>query len=992
MIRVSHFLLIASGMLSSLVCSGQQELVNRMMPKPVPTSPNVAALGKFGDYQVSHFSGLPEISIPLYEVQSGSLKLPITLSYHASGVKPTDVASWVGMGFSLAVGGQISRIINGKLDEEGYSGTPLLASPSVCSTFYPLFNAATNVTDTEPDIFSYSFAGKRGKFIWTNPGGPYLVPYSPIKIATTSSSFGSFQITDVDGVVHRFGQGGQTANLETTTATNGGNPSFSGTTAWLQDGMFAPNSDDAIAISYQQVGTFNTHDISYSYTVVDQCETATGGSCPSNLFIPQKHNIDSWGLQKGPDVITFETGKVKFILSTANRADVPNPLKYLDRIEIYSVDDVKQKTIQFVYSYFTNAIGGNAALKLDAVQFKDNANAIINQYTFSYFTNSFSWNPNNASFLNARDLWGYYNGATGNTDLLLPKTIAYQELYNSPSTNLSFGGALNRAVNPAYIKEGVLKRLNFLTGGYAEFDFESNKYLDVSTPTLAGGLRVTKITSSDGSAAPPIVKTYKYGNGESGYGVVNFSDMQFNYSSRQLYVGDPCSASLPLSIYQIRIFQSNSAFSYDNFDSSPILYPYVTEYMGDPAGTINGKISYVFDNGVAINDFNQVTPQSSKYYRASYAWKRGKLTSKTVYDKNNNKLSETSISYTLYKDESRYVGIGSYLHYPVFGTTCRSPSCINEASEGVFTQALTFTQYYQNSGALRETSVTERNFENGTISNLVTTSTSYVYDTDKLQPLQHSVSRSNSAEDRVSVNIYPFQFSAAVNASSTGAAKGIYMLNTKNVLTTPLETYTYLQNSGGTNQRVISSQLTTYKANANNVNHAVPDQVFLFEAAEPLLKSSFIPMTINGTNTGINKDTRYKDRLTFTNYDASSNVTQFAKAKDIPVSFQYGYGNVLPVAEVKNAQNNTTLVEFKHEGFEDSAVAGVVTDPLQSQSGNKYFNGDYTISFTKPNSRNYVIEYFYYTAPNWIFISKPYTGPTMALTEGTRIDNIRIRR
>jgi hypothetical protein len=48
----------------------QQALIDKMMPKPVPESPNAASLGKYGDYQVSHFSGVPEISIPLYEIQS----------------------------------------------------------------------------------------------------------------------------------------------------------------------------------------------------------------------------------------------------------------------------------------------------------------------------------------------------------------------------------------------------------------------------------------------------------------------------------------------------------------------------------------------------------------------------------------------------------------------------------------------------------------------------------------------------------------------------------------------------------------------------------------------------------------------------------------------------------------------------------------------------------------------------------------------------------
>src|SRR5258708_3823356 len=123
-----------------------QDLVNKLMPQPVPTSPNVASLGKFGDYPVSYFTGLPGISIPLFEVKSGSLSIPITLSYHASGIKPTDVAGWVGLGWALSAGGQVSRSVHGKPDEAagGFYTAALISNPGVCTNFYYLQYAVNN--------------------------------------------------------------------------------------------------------------------------------------------------------------------------------------------------------------------------------------------------------------------------------------------------------------------------------------------------------------------------------------------------------------------------------------------------------------------------------------------------------------------------------------------------------------------------------------------------------------------------------------------------------------------------------------------------------------------------------------------------------------------------------------------------------------------------------------------------------------------------------
>ena len=80
-------------------------------------SPTAASLGKYGDFPVSYNTGLPQISIPIYTVKAGSLSLPISLSYHASGLKVQEEASWVGAGWSLNAGGMITRTVVGAADD-----------------------------------------------------------------------------------------------------------------------------------------------------------------------------------------------------------------------------------------------------------------------------------------------------------------------------------------------------------------------------------------------------------------------------------------------------------------------------------------------------------------------------------------------------------------------------------------------------------------------------------------------------------------------------------------------------------------------------------------------------------------------------------------------------------------------------------------------------------------------------------------------------------
>lgn len=979
----TRFLLALAFGIGSFFAVGQPQHVSdhikKLMPNPVPQSPNVAGLGKYGDYQVNHFTGIPDISIPIFEAKSGSLSVPITLSYHASGVKPTDVASWVGMGWSLSAGGTVAREVQGKPDEEHYFSNALIPFPTVCDppgsvagNFYYLQYAAGRVTDTEPDIFSYSFPGKSGKFMLPFGSAPLLFPYAPI-IINAPSGFNKFEITDEQGVLHRFGQNAQSvSSTDFTFATNGGNPTVSATTAWHLMDMIAPNSNDQITFEYQQLGASPTHDISYSYTVMDECNAENGGTCPFPYFVLQQHNTNSTINQNGLKTITFENGKVVFEISSTGRNDVPAPLKRLEAIKVYSIvngTDVLQKTIKFNYSYFKNAALGDQALKLEGIQFLDKTNTPIQNYTFDYFTNSFSWTPNGVNFLNARDLWGNYNGALGNTDLLLPRTIPFQQLAVTLPTTLSFGGAYDRNVNTQYIKEGVLKRINFPTGGYTEFDFESNKYDKGGVPTDAGGLRVTKITSSDGTSAP-MVKTYKYGNAESGLGLPSFSDAEFNYNSSQLYFSD-CDITSPISNYQTRTYYSRSYGQ-----EAPIVYPYVTEYMGDWSGTTNGKTVYVYDNGNPSFDILNVMPGSTKTFKNSTAWKRGKLTSKTVYDNANRIIASTAIARTLFKDAYGFVGLGVY-QFVAGNTACAPMTCFNEAvpAEPVHPQTYMFSGIYQSSGVMVETGVSEVTYQDGDINKVVVKSELKTLHPDKLQVISASTSLSATSEQQITVNRYPFEFTA-VNASSTGAAKGIYKLNQKNIVSTPVETYTYVQRPG--QELITSARVTTFRENSANTSQVVPDQIYLWESAVPIAKSAYVPVAINGTNSGITMDGKFAQRINMVSYDDAGNILTVAKSNDINVTYIYGYNKSLPVAEVTNALNT----EVFYNGFESSPPPINVIPHTGIGCGSGSFYPP-----AMPGGRTYIVEYWYYESNKWNYQLLPFTN---GMTLDGVIDDVRV--
>lgn len=84
---------------------------------PTPNSPEAQAFTKYGDVPVSMYMGTPNVQIPLFVFDGRELDLPISLTYDASGIKVEQLATNVGLGWNLNVGGRVSRIANGLPDD-----------------------------------------------------------------------------------------------------------------------------------------------------------------------------------------------------------------------------------------------------------------------------------------------------------------------------------------------------------------------------------------------------------------------------------------------------------------------------------------------------------------------------------------------------------------------------------------------------------------------------------------------------------------------------------------------------------------------------------------------------------------------------------------------------------------------------------------------------------------------------------------------------------
>ncbi|MFT4015446.1 MAG: fibronectin type III domain-containing protein [Agriterribacter sp.] len=458
----------------------------------IPSSPTSSSLGKYGDIPVNLFNGSPNIQIPLYEIRTPGHSLQIVMRYDASGTRVKQDASWVGLGWTLEAGGAVSRVIRQKddLDQSrwGYYYSPALP-PSVNNDYEQTSNwqedrnffnnVHDGVYDAEPDIFSYNFCGKNGRFVIGKNGDGSSIFLDEKNNFTIAYQNNGWLFVDGEGYKYYLGTKEAAENYASSlqnelTTFNGllylnpdgnGNPA----SAWYIDSIVAP-TNEKITFTYVKGKSLSLINFSEQFyklinlTNID-CQGYTGDGLASEIhsFDYSRQDITDVYLQK----IEFTNGSIEFNLSSRLDVEVSNtqglvgPSK-LDNIIIKNQTDVLSK-YTFIYSYF-NTASPQGRLKLDSIFKTSRNNLSIPPYKFEYY------NSNNlpSKYSKSMDHWGFENGAINTT--LLPSTIMSQSL-------TSFTGANRDAedINNYPIK-GVLSKIIYPTGGYSVFDYELHDY------------------------------------------------------------------------------------------------------------------------------------------------------------------------------------------------------------------------------------------------------------------------------------------------------------------------------------------------------------------------------------------------------------------------------------------------------------------------------------------------------------------------------------
>jgi len=483
---------------------------------PLPPTPNVGALTKYIDFPTGTYTGIPQINLPLTEVTSGDLKVPISLSYHALGVNISEEASWVGLNWNLDAFFVVTQQVRGKNDY-AYSGyfsgwqpmIDLLCGASSGATGYrfrPMVSSGSNgfchgnvmigdmswifsrnptvngvvesdgtkycndYFDWEPDIFTFSTPSGSGKFVFDQNHNLYQLDQQDFVITEN----GGWTVTTSDGIEYTFGKVENEWNLGTVVSTS-----------WYLTKITSPRGQRTIELEYEDgpvtalTHKENSYSGTYSLLGSNGGPLGTGSNSRTN-----QRSYTPVYLKK----ISFDGGRIEFIRDTNPREDLQGEYA-LKFIRQYNINGELTREFELLQSHFVGqqtakdpliTYSNNAERDYDLKRLKLTGLVERSPDGSESLTTSFTYDeskplPQKSSF--AKDLWGFYNGKSSNsTPLPSFKTMVYDISSQIPGAKyFDFLGA-DRSASITYARAGMLTSITYPTGGSTNFEYELNDY------------------------------------------------------------------------------------------------------------------------------------------------------------------------------------------------------------------------------------------------------------------------------------------------------------------------------------------------------------------------------------------------------------------------------------------------------------------------------------------------------------------------------------
>lgn len=620
--------------------------------------------------EMSH-TGLQPISYSLFTISGNTVSHSVGISHYTGGVRPNDPVGDLGVNWSLHATGIIGRQIRGLCDfdkNHGYlqanaSRKTTLASActsgqSFCTSLEMNNSNAALVQyiddiiagseDAYADLFTYSFGGYSGKFIFDLNGDILTFPRTNIKWEcnwTTVTDDKAIEIiaTTPDGTKYYFG-GLNTeftingAYIERAININTPNDSYKpqkpeGITAWFLRKIVSRTAEE-INFAYNEIPSFSGYEPLVELYTIDEnyySDLTINGTFSlmykifkSNYYTLQiksisiaNKSINFHFLNSRPDRDGFLLDNIEYQINSevtkkvkfAYYDDIPNVTGTFHCIVVYEQEFHNQnlplpKEVRRLW------------LKSFEITYANNGSVTSAQpeiYKFEYFNKYKLDIPqimdiDEFGFQNkVRTDFSFFGSCSGNEYVpsVIPNSYIYNKRYISnkclipdgiPGSSTSLIRSIlwpngnsdipDRGVSLEYVKLGSLTTIVLPTGGRVEYEYESNDYLENGVKKYGGGIRIKAIQQVHNDKVINR-KEYYYVDDLGNSSGRLISKIQHNYRTKKMVNG----ASKDFMIYSGMPFTSLTGF----YTGAMVSYSRIIEMQVGDNVAMGRKITYYND-------------------------------------------------------------------------------------------------------------------------------------------------------------------------------------------------------------------------------------------------------------------------------------------------------------------------------------------------------------------------------------------------------------
>ncbi|MDP9080016.1 MAG: DUF5977 domain-containing protein [Bacteroidota bacterium] len=1061
--------------------NGQNSINTPSLTNVLPAAPNAFELTRYSGLPVNMATGSVSTKIPLGDVKSGKVDVPIQLNYNSgNGILMNQTASRTGMSWTLEAGGVITRSVRGNPDElSRWLNPPAPGTPSRFNNqdaaLYNYLNYAQQTLDwdTQVDLFSFNFNGYSGQFYLdpkdTTASGnrvkAVLVDQSNLKIETnfhgefTSTDNWTIRITDPQGTKYYFG--GLKATETSKTSPYGGgcgkNFNIPWATAWYLKAV-QHYTGEYVWLDYTPISFEYFTDV--TQTMIRTPGTGAGYACSSACPTRTEDQICYSRLQSTGYLLKQISSKfVKVKFSYIGRNDLPGD-SLVTSVEFFNkgLTDTTSLTsfnkydlaytTGFNSTYYNN--NGNSSFLgyrpflTSVTRSASGMAAQVHQMSY-YNINSLA---SRLSF--AQDYWGYFNGANNtnfipaNTDSQVAPYFPTANANREPNGSFAYYGLLNKITYPTKGTDSLVYEPNTIwetrqdhagtyvvktatgTGDTGETDvtFPFNIYADqnitlnISCPYSGTGLNdlrrqhlIVSIIASDNtvefnqlvkvdstysqslhlSAGNYTLKLQAYGQAAAGsvtmYYKIALPPVTTNYQVGGVRLLKNISTPLlgptlvKKYVYAALTSQAQSSGRVRRDSDPSDYYSTLTDGKGCPDLSI-GLCTYFIAYSNPIHSLNYFSGSNINY--------------NNVIELQGEQWANGGIEH-----QYAFAGVGSdallVMHRLITGVPL---------SNGGYPIGLE---------TLKQTFFTTGGTEGSHTYKVVNqVATHYTSDTRLMKFADNYVVRMDWTLTEWGTPPLPSQFDPYDVSYYDITAQWIYpdTVTTTNydlagnnpVVTKQYDVYNNASNlmvsekhtigSDGLDQKMVYSyphemvaagSMIPYQSmiNANDIAPVVEQTFYKNNVLLQGLKSNYgdfgngvyEPDSIQTKTTG-----NYDTRINFYSYNINGGLLSQGKTYGPKNSYIWGYNNLFPVAEAKNAAPN----EIFYEGFEYTT-----TTDTTHHTGKRSNHAAYTVSFTPPVGKTYLISWFQLNGSKWDYHNETYTG-SKAFTAANYVDDISV--